>query len=76
VRHGFATPFDFGRRDADFANLGDGDLGVDVEGLFLSSDAASKLPGAEKLDVSDGAEVLSSRLLSSDDDSFLKSMGF
>ena len=76
VRHGFATPFDFGRRDVDFANLGDGDLGVDVEGLFLSSDAASKLPGAEKLDVSDGAEVLSSRLLSSDDDSFLKSMGF
>ncbi len=57
-------------RDADFANLGDG------EGLFLSSDAASKLPGAEKSDVSDGAEVLSSKRLSANDDSFLKSMGF
>jgi len=57
-------------RDADFANLGDG------EGLFLSSDAASKLPSAEKFDVSDGAEVLSSKRLSENDDSFLKSMGF
>ena len=76
MRHGFATPFDFVRHDVDFANLGDGDLGVDVEGLFLSSDAASKLQGAAKLDVPDDAEVLSSRLLSSDDDSFLKSMGF
>lgn len=76
TRHGFAQPFDFGRRDAEFANLGDGDLGVDVEGLFLSSDAASKLPGASKLDASNDAEVLSSKLLSADDDSFLKSMGF
>ena len=75
VRHGFAKPFDFGRRDADFANLGDGDLGVDVEGLFLASDAASKLAGAQNLDVPSDAEVLSSRLLSSDDDSFLKSTG-
>ena len=75
VRHGFAKPFDFGRRDAEFANLGDGDLGVDVEGLFLSSDAASKLQGSANLGVLGDAEVLSSRLLSSDDDSFLKSTG-
>ncbi len=75
VRHGFAKPFDFGRREEEFANLGDGDLGVDVEGLFLASDAASKLADAAKLDVPVDAEVLSSRLLSSDDDTFLKSTG-